>query len=69
MRLLRRYKLGTTLTFKWYEDWRDEWQSPDNYKVLEGVVDCNDFLGQVIVYNEKENKYYCVYYAHIIKAI
>lgn len=68
MRLLRKYKLGTTLTFKWYEDWRDEWENPDNYKILEGVVDCNDFLGQVIVYNEKENKCYCVYYADIIKA-
>lgn len=67
MRLRRNYKLGTLVTFKWYDDWRDEWQHPDNFRIVEGVVESNDFLESTCVYNGHENKYYSVPNSNIIK--
>ena len=57
MRLKRDYKIGTLLRFKWYDNWRDEFERPDNFRVIEGTVDSNTFMDEVIVYNGHEQKF------------
>lgn len=67
MRLKRDYRKGTLLQFKWYERWQDTFESPNNFRVIEGIVDSNTFMDEVIVYNGHENKYYAVRSEDIIK--
>jgi hypothetical protein len=69
MRLKRDYKIGALLRFKWYDNWRDEFVRPDNFRVIEGTVDSNAFMDrdEVIVYNEHEQKFYAVRNEYILK--
>ena len=67
MRLKREYKIGISIQFKWYYDWKDEYENPNRFEVIEGVVDSNTFLNDVIVFNRKENKYYSVQTENIVK--
>lgn len=67
MRLKREYKIGTPIYFKWYYDWKDEYENPNNFEIKEGVVDSNTFLNDVIVFNRKENNYYSVPTENIVK--
>ncbi len=67
MRLKRDYKIGALLRFKWYDNWRDEFERPENFRIVEGVVDSNTFMNEVIVYNGHEQKFYAVRNEHILK--
>lgn len=67
MRLKRDYKIGTVLQFKWYDNWRDEYENPNNFRIVEGVVDANEFFNEVIVYNRHEQKFYAVRNEDILK--
>lgn len=67
MKLKRDYKIGTLLKFKWYDNWRDEFVRPENFRIIEGVVDSNTFMNEVIVYNGHENKLYAVRNERILK--
>lgn len=67
MRLKRDYKIGALLRFKWYDNWRDEFERPENFRIIEGVVDSNTFMNEVIVYNGDEKKFYAVRNEHILK--
>jgi hypothetical protein len=67
MRLKRDYKIGTLLRFKWYDNWRDEFERPDKFRIIEGMVDSNTFMDEVIVYNGHEEKYYAVRNEYILK--
>ena len=68
MKLKREYKKGILITFKWYDNWRDMIVTPDNFTVLEGIIESNTALDEVIVFNGHENKYYAVPTANIIKS-
>ena len=68
MKLKREYKEGTLISFKWYDNWRDEMVNPNNFRVLEGIIETNTVLDEVIVFNGHENKYYAVPTACIIKS-
>ena len=46
MRLKRDYKIGALLRFKWYDNWRDEFERPENFRIIEGVVDSNTFMNE-----------------------
>jgi hypothetical protein len=61
------FKVGTSIQFKWYDDWRDEFENPNNFKVLEGTIDSNTALDEVIVYNEHEKMFYAVGNEYILK--
>ena len=67
MKLKRDYKIGTVLQFKWYDNWRDEYEKPNNFRIVEGVVDTNEFFNEVIVYNRHEQKFYAVRNEDILK--
>ena len=67
MRLKREYKEGTFVKFKWYDNWRDEFTNSDNFRFVEGRVQENTFLNEVIVYNGHENKFYAVPCENIVK--
>ena len=67
MRLQRTYKKGTLIKFKWYDNYRDQLDNPSNFRVIEGIVQENTFLNDVIVFNRKENKYYSVQTENIVK--
>lgn len=67
MKLKRDYKIGTVLQFKWYDNWRDQFERPENFRIVEGVVDINEFFNGVIVYNRHEQKFYAVRNEHILK--
>ena len=67
MKLKRDYKIGTLLQFKWYDKWRDEYENPDNFRVIEGTVDSNTTMDEVIVYNAYERKFYAVRNEYILK--
>ena len=67
MRLKRDYKIGALLRFKWYDNWRDEFERPENFRIIEGVVDSNTYMNEVIVYNGHEQKFYAVRNKHILK--
>lgn len=67
MRLKRDYKIGELLRFKWYDNWRDEFERPENFRIIEGMVDSNTFMDEVIVYNGHEQKFYAVRNEHILK--
>ena len=60
MRLKRDYKIGTLIKFKWYDNWRDEYENPDNFRVEEGIVQDNTYLDDVIVYNGHNETTYAV---------
>ena len=66
MRLQRTIKEGTAIKFKWYDNYRDYWENKDNFRVVEGIVQENTFMNEVIVYNEQENITYCVNYEDVI---
>ena len=66
MRLQRTIKEGTPIKFKWYDNYRDYWENKDNFRVVEGIVQENTFMNEVIVYNEQENITYCVNYEDVI---
>ena len=66
MRLQRTFKEGTPIKFKWYDNYRDYWENKDNFRVVEGIVQENTFMNEVIVYNEQENTTYCVHYEDVI---
>lgn len=68
MKLKREYKEGTSISFKWYDNWRDEMVNPNNFKVLDGIIETNTALDEVIVFNRHENNYYAVPTAYIIKS-
>ncbi len=67
MRLKREYKIGTPIQFKWYYVWKDKYENPNRFEIIEGVVDSNTFLNDVIVFNRNENKYYSVPTENIVK--
>ena len=67
MKLRRDYKEGTKVLFKWYDNWRDEIENPNNFRVIEGYVQENTALNEVIIYDDKENNVYAVPCEHIIK--
>ena len=67
MRLKRDYKIGTLISFKWYDNREDEYNNPNNFRTVEGFVEENLFLNAVIVYNGHENKWYGVPTENIIK--
>ena len=67
MKLKRDFKVGTPIQFKWYDSWMDEVENPDNFKVLEGTIDSNTALDEVIVYNEYEKMFYAVRNEYILK--
>ena len=69
MRLKREYKKGTFVKFKWYDNWRDEFDRQDNFKIGEGRIECNTCMDEVIVFNGHENKWYAVSTEDIIKEI
>jgi len=69
MKLERKYNKGTTVRFKWYDNIRDEFENPNNYRVIKGVVEdeCffNSMLIRVVEYNQIG--YYNVYRGNILK--
>ena len=68
MKLKRDYKKGTLISFKWYyHDYRDQYENPSRYIVLDGIVEDNTVLNEVIVYNGHENNWYAVPTENIIK--
>lgn len=67
MRLKREYKIGTPIQFKWYDSWNDKVENPDNFKVLEGTIDSNTALDEVIVYSEHEKMFFIVKNEYILK--
>lgn len=67
MKLKRDFKVGTHIQFKWYDSWMDEVENLDNFKVLEGTIDSNTALDEVIVYNEYEKMFYAVRNEYILK--
>lgn len=68
MRLQRTYKKGTLIKFKWYDNYRDQWDNPSNFRVIEGIVQENTFLNEVIVYNGHDDMTYCVNTDEIIES-
>ena len=69
MRLQRTYKKGTLIKFKWYDNYRDQWDNPSNFRVIEGIVEENTLLfNQVIVYNGHDDMTYCVNTDEIIES-
>jgi len=64
MRLQRTYKQGTLIKFKWYDDWNIR----DSFRVIEGIVQENTFLNEVIVYNGHDDMTYCVNTDEIIES-
>ena len=68
MRLQRTYKKGTLIKFKWYDNYRDQWDNPSNFRVIEGIVQENTFLDEVIVYNGHDDMTYCVNTDEIIES-
>ena len=68
MKLSTDFKKGTLLQFKWYENWRDEFANPDNFTVMEGIVEASpDFMNCIIVYNGHENRLYTVRNEYVLK--
>ena len=68
MRLKRDYKEGTFVKFKWYDNWRDEFENPNNFKVIEGHIEVNEYaFNEVIVHDGHENKFYAVPCENIVK--
>lgn len=68
MRLRRDYKKGAKVLFKWYDNWRDEFENPNNFKVIEGHVESYECtFNDVIVHDGHENKFYAVHCENIIK--
>ena len=37
MRLKRDYKIGALLRFKWYDNWRDEFERPENFRISKEI--------------------------------
>lgn len=68
MKLQRTYKKGTLIKFKWYDNYRDQWDNPSNFRVIEGIVQENTFLNEVIVYNGHDDITYCVNTDEIIES-
>lgn len=68
MRLQRTYKKGTLIKFKWYDNFRDQWDNPSNFRVIEGIVQENTFFNDVIVYNGHDDMTYCVNTDEIIES-
>lgn len=68
MKLQRTYKQGTLIKFKWYDDYRDRWDNPFKFRVIEGVVQENTFFNQVIAYNGHNDMTYCVSTDEIIES-
>lgn len=68
MRLQRTYKKGTLIKFKWYDNYRDQLDNPSNFRVIEGIVQENTFLNEVIVYNGHDDMTYCVNTDEIIES-
>lgn len=69
MKLQRTYKQGTLIKFKWYDDYRDRWENPSNFRVIEGVVQYHDhlFFDNVTVHNSHDNVTYIIYCDDIIQ--
>ena len=67
MKLKRDYKSGTLLQFKWYDNWKDEFENPDNFRVLEGTVESNTVMDEVIVFNKHDKMFYGVRNEYILK--
>ena len=67
MKLKRDFKVGTSIQFKWYDNWKDELENPTNFKVLKGTVDSNTAMDEVIVYNEHDRMFYAVRNEYILK--
>ncbi len=67
MKLKRDFKVGTSIQFKWYDNWMDEVENLDKFKVLEGTVDSNTAMDEVIVYNEHDRMFYAVRNEYILK--
>jgi hypothetical protein len=68
MKLQRTYKKGTLIKFKWYDNYRDHLFNPSNFRVIEGIVQENTFLNEVIVYNGHDDITYCVNTDEIIES-
>ena len=63
MTLRRKYKRWTKIDFKWWIDYYN-----CNFVILNGVIDGqNSFLNQVVVYDEKNDKWYTVRVEDIVK--
>ena len=68
MTLKRDYKIGTLISFKWYDNWRDQFNNPNNFRIIDGIIDGNySILNQLIVFNGHENNWYSVPTENIIK--
>ena len=64
MRLKRCYKKGEIVNFKWYDDWKDEYENPSNFRVIKGEVINDDidtdFLFSLIIECKEERRLYAV---------
>ena len=64
MRLKREYKIGTPIYFKWYDNWRDEYIEPSNFRIISGIVDddndMDNIFSSIIINNHDEGKLYGV---------
>lgn len=66
MKIKRKYKIGTEVNFKWYENWRDEALCPNKYRVISGIIEENTFLDEAIIYSKETDCTYAVSYHNII---
>jgi uncharacterized protein YciU (UPF0263 family) len=64
MRLTRCYKRGEKVSFKWYDNWRDEYIEPSNFRIISGIVDddndMDNIFSSIIINNHDEGKLYAV---------
>ena len=65
MTLIRCYRKGERVKFKWYDNWRDEFFKPNNFRIISGIVDDdndmdNIIFSLIIINNHDEGKLYAV---------
>jgi len=64
MRLTRCYRKGERVKFKWYDNWRDEFFKPNNFRIINGIVvddnDMDNIFSSIIINNHDEGKLYAV---------